>query len=1176
VRRREAIVRLTRLDIESLPGLDGRFTLEPAPGINVVVGPNASGKSSLARAVHGLLWPMNTPGAARQFLSATFVDNRAERVDAGGERVAVRRPDGTFEWLRSGQPTTAPRLPDDHLRSRYELGLTDLVEQRGPGRDRAFAAEIRRQMTGGVDLDLAGNDLFHTSATQAGRRLKEWRKAALERDAQERHQRDLHERRRGLDAWRAELAGATAQGREAEALRAALAVIEARDNLAAATARLTAFPPALAAFRPEDPQALQAALQRLSGADAELAGCTRRLNEAVDRRQALGPAPRAEASFPAAVDTLVDAWRQAAGSLESAAVELAGALSQREDAAIRLRGASSEGAAAAANPDRESLARLARLFVDAEEARARLNAADALLSERLLADGRGGPAPNADPAAAVAALEQWLASKPASPWWPLAAVVAGAALLAAAAVARAGGIAPLPLLVGVALVVAGTVGTAGFLRARSRHSRRTDAARGALTAAGLVDAERAVAAADTVAALAARDRLKEAGARHELVAAWRDRLLAERERADARLRELEAEAVTLRRESGLGVELSGRGVLYDAEAAARLREAEGNVARALAEHGKRAANESERALRVQEALAAAGEPAPTDPAGAAAIVRRWQQRLDDQATQDRAVAQLREQLVEATRRRSSAVDELVRLRERLGLAGDGSADTELAALVGAHAGWLDAVAARDTARAALAARTEAADPALLAQPCEALQSRLAAASAAPARERELLQRIAALETELAAAGAGRKLEQALADLERAREKLADERTAARRAALAEWLLAGLRTEEASTARPVVLENATALLRRFTQGRHRLEVTSGQGGEPTFAAVDETLGRRQSLAELSDGTRVQLLLAVRLAFITAMEDDEPLPLFLDEALTSTDPGRFAAVAAALGELAREQGRQVFYLTSQPGDAAAWDRALVERGLPPAKLIDLAGARRLAGAATTAQLAPPPPADLPVPGPGPEGLAAWRREIGVPPFDPRHEAGAQHIDWLLVDDGPLLHRLVVSGAARVGPLLAAADDLIDAGVLDEATARRLRERARAMAAFLAHWRVGRGRAVTPDDIDDSGAVTAAMRGRVLELLDRVKGDAAAFAARLTDVDRLQEKKAELLLEHLRESGALDERATLDRETVLVRVLGDLGRTADDAAHSAPDAAEIRACVVRWWEAATAAMG
>ena len=134
---------------------------------------------------------------------------------------------------------------------------------------------------------------------------------------------------------------------------------------------------------------------------------------------------------------------------------------------------------------------------------------------------------------------------------------------------------------------------------------------------------------------------------------------------------------------------------------------------------------------------------------------------------------------------------------------------------------------------------------------------------------------------------------------------------------------------------------------------------------------------------------------------------------------------------------------------------------------------------------------------------------------------------------------------------------------------------------MASFLAHWRVGRGHAVTPDDIDNSKAVTTAMRGPVLELLERVNGDAVAFAAQLADVKRLQERKAEQLLQHLRETGALDERATFDREAVLVRVLGDLGRTVDLARTGDPtqarlNVAEIRACVARWWEAASAAKG
>ena len=180
------------------------------------------------------------------------------------------------------------------------------------------------------------------------------------------------------------------------------------------------------------------------------------------------------------------------------------------------------------------------------------------------------------------------------------------------------------------------------------------AARRDLAAAGLADAERAVAVADHAAATAARDRWLQDAARHGLIDGWRDRLQDERDRNAARLGALEAEAAVLKERFGLGAELSGRGVLHDADAAARLRESAGAVARASAELEKRAANEAERALRVRDVLARAGEPEPADPAAAAATVRDWQRRLDEAAALTRSAAQLREQLDEADRRRAAA------------------------------------------------------------------------------------------------------------------------------------------------------------------------------------------------------------------------------------------------------------------------------------------------------------------------------------------------------------------------------------------------------------------------------------------------------------------------------------------------------------------------------------------
>ena len=71
--------------------------------------------------------------------------------------------------------------------------------------------------------------------------------------------------------------------------------------------------------------------------------------------------------------------------------------------------------------------------------------------------------------------------------------------------------------------------------------------------------------------------------------------------------------------------------------------------------------------------------------------------------------------------------------------------------------------------------------------------------------------------------------------------------------------------------------------------------------------------------------------------------------LDEALTASDPARFDAIAGSLGRLAAETGRQVFYLTSNPADVAAWQRLLADAGEKPAPVIDLAAVRELKAAA-----------------------------------------------------------------------------------------------------------------------------------------------------------------------------------------------------------------------------------
>ena len=135
-------MRITRLDVRRLPGIDAPFIVEDlAPGLNVVLGPNASGKTSLRRAVLATLWP----GA--HGLRPVHVVSLWE--DAGAELRAEL--DGGVGWQRDGADVEPPRVPAPELARCYSLGLPDLLEVAG-GTERELVQRVRLQMAGGYDV----------------------------------------------------------------------------------------------------------------------------------------------------------------------------------------------------------------------------------------------------------------------------------------------------------------------------------------------------------------------------------------------------------------------------------------------------------------------------------------------------------------------------------------------------------------------------------------------------------------------------------------------------------------------------------------------------------------------------------------------------------------------------------------------------------------------------------------------------------------------------------------------------------------------------------------------------------------------------------------------------------------------------------------------------------------
>ena len=146
--------------------------------------------------------------------------------------------------------------------------------------------------------------------------------------------------------------------------------------------------------------------------------------------------------------------------------------------------------------------------------------------------------------------------------------------------------------------------------------------------------------------------------------------------------------------------------------------------------------------------------------------------------------------------------------------------------------------------------------------------------------------------------------QALADLS---QRIADEAHRAISLRLEIAVLTAARDALTERTQSPVLTRASTLFRGLTGGRYDGLVQNSDVEPPTVAAQRAADGEPVAINALSDGTRDQLVMALRLAAAF----DERLPFIVDDLLINFDDARAARGFSALGELA--QRRQVIVLT-----------------------------------------------------------------------------------------------------------------------------------------------------------------------------------------------------------------------------------------------------------------------
>jgi hypothetical protein len=242
-----------------------------------------------------------------------------------------------------------------------------------------------------------------------------------------------------------------------------------------------------------------------------------------------------------------------------------------------------------------------------------------------------------------------------------------------------------------------------------------------------------------------------------------------------------------------------------------------------------------------------------------------------------------------------------------------------------------------------------------------------------------MKEINAIEYELKEAKRGQSVERALAVKEAARDTLMRRRDDDIASALGALVVETVREQSDEANLPVVARKARERFSQITRGRYELKIVAGE--KPVFTAIDTISSIEQPLDQLSSATRVQLLLAVRAAFVETNERTAKLPLLLDETLANADESRAEAMIEAAFDLAAE-GRQLFYFTAQRDEVEKWRAIGEDHPETTLTVIDLAAARHIPSQIRTDWLELPRMERVLPPEPDGMSRAHYRAVIGVP--------------------------------------------------------------------------------------------------------------------------------------------------------------------------------------------------
>ena len=1154
-------MRLKRLTIDRLPGIDQPFEIKsPDPGVHVIFGPNAIGKSSICRAVEGLYWDDRGP------TEQTFVTGQFE---LDGETWWAERDGSRLRWRCEGEDRAPPAIPASHNRRCFFLRLRDLIDPSREG-TQDIATEIRRQMWGGIDLNQVKDSFAEVSQRESRKQRNVFNNASEAVDKAVGKQSSLQNRADELETLNAQLEAALSEARRLPSVERAVGLANRTKEHDGVVEEIAALPCALANLTGQEVEQIE----KLQARTDELKDRARVL----ERERDAARGAKRDSRLPAAVNkSELAVWRQRAEELGRVESDLQTATTNRRERQEEHKAALSALGSGDVDEVALTVSEHGRLF---EFLRAAENhrTGKKVIEERLslLADiehSEDGQSRLETLRGAVDALRWWLRSpEPETFRDRLRTRLAWILLAGAMAVAGAGLAVFIDPWFGLLLAAgAGIMAPVILLRGVKAAS---DTRANAQQAYARLDVE----APDAWDAGPVESRLRnlegEVASIDSRLKRTRDRGV-DRQNLKSQLQGVvEKEPSLDERRKNLLESLKLDSIPPDAElvdfarALDQLRETRikhqglsGRVADLEAKHAGLLSD-------LADVLQHHGEPLPEDATTAKAYLGNLSDRnaqlvkaigderqVDAQLEQNSADQQEARDSIRKTYAKASLNDDdlpgLTALLELL------PQYRELRQRANRLEAQIDFV--RNELEKAGEAELVNCDKTTL----ERLQHDF---SAAEQKEPELRSKIEQIKAQVNEAKRGSNLQDLIARREKARAELQGCRDEAIFARAGRFLVEAVEKEYEQHQTPRVFERAQGHFSAFTH--HGYELRLGRDTKsPRLFAVDLRSGKGRELDELSDGTRAQLLLAARMAFAEEVERGRTLPLFLDEALDQSDPVRFEAIARSLGRIANDQGRQIFYLTSDPVDKNRFRQALEKENCVLAAEIDLGLIRGRAISVTEpTTLQVPPRPDVPPP----NGVSAeeYGVALGVPVFAPTLGYAGQHFFYVLPDHLELLRDFLMNGIEKAGQWKTVSGTPLAKRLLGSRsiTSHEIDLRVSLLELFCEVWNQGRGRAVDRDVLVQSGAVSERYLDDVVDITGELDGDpekllAALLAREDPRLRGFRQSSADALEGYLRDNDYLDDRPVLGESDLRLRVL------TSPPANELPDGV-ARACFSRWW--------